>query len=442
MKKILIVDDNQNNRMLLRALIEDYCESNNEAVTIHEAINGLEASLLAEDSRFQIIFMDIMMPMMDGIEATRRIRSFDPKVLIVAVSAVDDGGHQRQILSNGAEDYISKPINADVFIARLGNYFSLVNSRETVKKRFNPGSANVMSSDTFSRKLLFYIQNEDDLAEFWECYLLGHEGGSESLSSGVRALYALGSVSLKLGIKNQIIVEESDTSLYMTMTEVEQINAKIIQLILLKNSEVHDYKIQDNKLTIRITNFALKKVELASVQKAVFLEPQAVTPPSPAISLAPYVAVQETIQVYDYMDPEDLLDLKEYVGKLNSLMLIVGGEIEAHEVEEISASLQQISRIASGYTDSYAIGQALSVMGYAIRNHNELFMAKSNDIAPMCAAFGRDLNSWIRLIFVDGATSVHYMDDTIIANAQMIESILTMDNNGDGSDGLDDIFDF
>lgn len=124
-------------------------------------------------------------------------------------------------------------------------------------------------------------------------------------------------------------------------------------------------------------------------------------------------------------------------------MMVVGGEIEAHEVEEISDNLQQISRIASGYTDSYTIGQALSAMGYAIRNHSELFMAKSNDLAPMCAAFGRDLNSWIRLIFVEGASSVNYMDDTIIANAKTIEGILKMDDyDGDGSEGLDDIFDF
>ena len=142
------------------------------------------------------------------------------------------------------------------------------------------------------------------------------------------------------------------------------------------------------------------------------------------------------------MDLDDLDDLREYVGKLNSLMMVVGGEIEFHEVEEISANLQQISKIATVYTDSYTIGQALAEMGYAISNHSELFMAKSNDLAPMCAAFGRDLSSWIRLIFVEGASSVNYMDDTIIANAKTIESILTMDDNGDGSEGLDDIFDF
>jgi two-component system chemotaxis response regulator CheY len=446
MKKILIVDDNQNNRLLLHALIEDYCEINDETVTIHEAVNGLEASLMAEDEHYQLIFMDIMMPEMDGIEATRRIRSFDPKAMIIAVSAVDDGERQRQILSNGAEDYISKPLNADVFTARLGNYFSLINSRESSKKRFNPGAANLFSNDIFSRKLLFYVQNEDDLAEFWEYYLLSKEIGNESLCSCVRTLYDLGTVSLKLGVKNQIIVEESDMSLYMTMTEIDQIDSKIVKLIMLKNLDSSDYKSQGNKLSIR--TFRPKKSEAALEavsQRVTALDQEASLPAINAAPLpvTPYVASEISIQVYDYMDEEDLEDLKEYVGKLNSLMLIVGGEIEQYEIEEISANLQQISRISSGYTNSYAIGQALAKMGNAITAHSEQFMAKSGDLAPMCAAFGRDLNSWIRLIFVEGASSVHYMDDTIIANAQMIESILTMDNTSeDGSEGLDDIFDF
>jgi len=444
MKKILIVDDNQNNRMLLRALVEDYCESNDETVVIHEAINGLEAALLAEETHFQIIFMDIMMPEMDGIEATRRIRAVDSKVLIIAVSAVDDGERQRQILSNGAEDYISKPINADVFSARLGNYFSLTHSRETVKHRFNPSAANVFSADIFSRKLLFYIQNEDDLAEFWEYYLLDAHEGSESLSGAVRTLYALGAVSLKMGIKSQIIVEESDKNLYLTMTEIQQINPKIIQLLFLKNSDVSEYKIDNTKLSIRVPRPA-KITVIAPVASVVVAAPTTsplYVEPVVAQSAPAYVAAQEILHVYDYMDLDDLDDLREYVGKLNSLMMVVGGEIEFHEVEEISANLQQISRIATGYTDSYVIGQALADMGYAISGHIELFMAKSNDLAPMCAAFGRDLNSWIRLIFVEGASSVHYMDDTIIANAKTIESILTMDESGDGSEGLDDIFDF
>jgi two-component system chemotaxis response regulator CheY len=438
MKKILIVDDNQNNRMLLRALVEDYCEDNNEAIIVHEAINGLEASLMAEETRYSLIFMDIMMPEMDGIEATKRIRSFEPKAMIIAVSAVDDGERQRQILGSGAEDYISKPINADIFMTRLANYFRLIDSRDAVKTKFNPGAANVFSNDVYSRKLLFYIQSDDDLAEFWEYYLLAQEGGSEHLSSSVRTLYALGALCLKLGIHNQVIVEESDTIRYMTMTEADKIDAKLIKLIFLKNSDVTDYKVQDNKLTIRMP--IIKKLESKIVVPAPIFVPSPVIEPA---VIPQYVAVHETLQTYDYMDDEDLEELKENVGKLNSLMMVVGGEIEPHEVEEISSSLYQISKIATGYTDSYAIGQALAGMGSTIADHKELFVAKSNDLAPMCAAFGRDLNSWIRLVFVEGASSVHYMDDTIIANAQMIESILKMDESSSAADdGLDDIFDF
>ncbi len=444
MKRILIVDDNQNNRMLIRALVEDYCEDNDVEVSIHEAVDGLEGSLMAKANHFGLIFMDIMMPNMDGIEATKQIRSVDSKTMIVAVSAVDDGERQSQILSNGAEDYISKPINVDIFNTRLSNYFSLIDSRDTHKHRFNPSAANVISNDIFSRKLLFYVQNEDDLSEFWEYYLLGQEGGCEALSSGVRTLYALGSTGLKMGLKTQIIVEESDTIRYMTITGIDQIGEKILKLILLKNSDMSDYKIGESKLTIRLPRLEKKEaIPLAVAQQ----EATATHATQDTIYNAPvaaYTAVQEVVQVYDYMDPEDLLDLREYVGKLNTLMLVVGGEIEHDEVEEISANLQRISTIATGYTDSYKIGQALAGMGNAITNHIELFMAKSYDLAPMCGAFGRDLSSWIRLIFDEGAVSVNYMDDTIIANAQTIESMLTMDDlASDGAEeNLDDIFDF
>lgn len=439
MKKILIVDDNQNNRMLIRALLEDYCEDNDEEVSIHEAVNGLEASLMAEDEHYELIFMDIMMPEMDGIEATMRIRSVDPKSMIIAVSAVDDGERQRQILSSGAEDYISKPVNADIFTARLGNYFGLIRSRDTVKHRFNDSAANVFSMDIFSRKLLFYVQNEDDLSEFWEYYLLNQGLGSEPLSSGVRTLYAVGAIGVKLGSKSQIIVEESDQYIYMTMTEMGKIDEKIIKLVLLKNPDASDYKIQDGKLSIRIPRPKENKEAPASVSVSVQTHTRVEEEP---IAAAPYVTTQEVLQVYDYIDKSDMGDLKEYVRKLNSLMLVVGSEIEEQEVEEIADSLQKISYIASGYNESYMISQALAELGRAVMTHKEEFVAKSNALAPMCGAFGRDLGSWIQLIFVEGATSVHYMDDTIIANAKMITSALSGEDHGGAEENLDDIFDF
>lgn len=432
MKKILIVDDNENNRMLLRVLLEEYADEHNIALHMKEAVNGLEASLIAENEHFSLILMDLMMPQMDGIEATGRIHMQDPKTMIVAVSGVDDGERQEQILRNGAEDYISKPINADVFFTRLTNYFSLIEARETSGRKFNPSAVNLFTQATFSRKVLFYLQNEDELAQFWEYYLIDSSLRSESLSDTIRTMYSLASTGLKVGMKLQIVVEESIDKMFLTLIGIDDMDTKMIKLVFGKNLSNIEYKIGDGKISIQLLRPCVPV-------------PSTFTDKSIAMTTAStYEAVEEIVQVYDYMDSEDLLDLKESIGKLNSLMLIVGGEIEAEEVDEIDSNLQQISRISSGYTDSYSIGQALSSMGNTIISHKNIFMTKSNDIAPMCAAFGRDLDSWIQLIFVEGATSVHYMDDTIIANAQTIQSILTMDDTtaDDGIKNLDDIFDF
>ncbi len=438
MKKILIVDDNESNRMLLHVLLEEYGRTNGVSFTISEAVNGVEACSLANSDSFDLIFMDVMMPVMDGIEATKRIRRNDPKVMIIAVSAIDDGSLQKEILTNGAEDYLAKPVDVNIFNARLENYFALIDSRSGVHKRFNPSPANLFTQETFSRKLLFYIRNDDELAEFWEYYLLDQGGGSEVLSATVRTCYAIGSVGIKLGINIQVIVEDSDNYLYMTMVGLGGIKPNILKLLLLKNSDVTDYKLTQEKLSVQIPRPSkLSKNEIVETKS------------EPVFVAAAYVAPQEVLpeatilNVYDYMDEDDLEELREYVGKLNSLMLVVGGEIDPHEVEEIVYDLQYISRIATGYTDSYQIGQALASMGNSISTHIPIFMEKSHNIAPMCAAFGRDLNSWIRLIFVEGASCVNYMDDTIIANAQMIESILSMDEHvASGEENLDDIFDF
>lgn len=444
MKKILIVDDNENNRMLLRALLEDYAEDNSVEFNIREAVNGLEASLIVQDEHFHLIFMDIMMPEMNGIEATKRIRTQDAKAMIVAVSAVDDGERQKQILQNGAEDYIAKPINANIFLARLDNYLSLIESRDTLTKKFNPSAANLFSKEIFSRKLLFYIQNDDELAEFWEYYLLYSSQRSESLSDAIRTIYALASIGLKVKTKLQIIVEESMETMFITLVGLDDIDAKIVKLIMAKNPTVTDYIIRDGKISIRLKRPDIEQSAVTSNDEIAAVA--AVTPvvSATAAPVSTYKATEEKIQVYDYMEEEDLMDLKEFVGKLNSLMMVVGGEIEHHEVDEISNSLQQISRICSGYTDSYNIGNTLAAMGRAIAGHRDLFMIKAGDLAPMCAAFGRDLKSWIELIFVEGASDVHYMDDTIIANAKMIENILTMNDvdHADAAEDLDDIFDF
>ncbi len=337
MKKILIVDDNPNNRMLLHIMLDDYVQENPGCqLDIREAQNGVEAVDFAAETAFDIIFMDIMMPEMDGIEATRRIKQADKGVMIIAVSAVDDSERQKEILQNGAEDYISKPVSADIFLSRIGNYLALVESRKH-KKKHSEGAVNLYTQEVFSRQLVFMVGNEDDLSEFWEYYLLNETNGCELLSDVVRTLYALGDVTLKFGLKIRIVMEESEEEMYFTLEGIEELDAKLIKLVLAKNTNVTDYKLEADRMSFRLEQSCVQdtlSVEPNPIPVVVenqAVEPEAVVAPEPVV-----IKKEETIEVYNYMDHDDLDEIRVYIGKLDSLLLLVGkGELAPEEIEEI-----------------------------------------------------------------------------------------------------------
>lgn len=449
MRKILIVDDNLNNRILLRAVLEEFAEENETVeCVIDEATNGIEAVQQSADVAYDLILMDIMMPEMDGIEATKRIRAMDPKVMIVAVSAVDDTARQKEILRNGAEDYISKPVNVDILNARLGNYFALIESRRNKvpdREEHNPFSRQI-----YSRKLFFFIETEDDLAEFWEYYLLKTQNGCALLSDTVRTFYAIGSIGLKFNLKLPIWVEESDDYVYFTIEGLETLDSKFIRLVLAKTPSLSDYKLETEKFSVRVSSSLMEQNRFVPAEKTepaaplaepAVAQPSSVPPVQPAVQIS--VTDERENRTYDYMDDEDLGDIKDYLSRLNSLLLMVGsGDINADEVDEIAVYLDRIGKVASIYSESYTIGRALSALSTDIRGNLQGFIEKSTSLGPLCGAFGRDLMSWIRLIFDEGAPSVNYMDDTIVSNAQMISSMLTMDETAGAEGDLDDIFDF
>ena len=84
-KKILVVDDGSVNRMLIKALLKSYGYT-----SVSEATNGREGIKLIEENEFCLVFIDIQMPVMDGIEATKYIRNtLNKRIPIVAITAYD-----------------------------------------------------------------------------------------------------------------------------------------------------------------------------------------------------------------------------------------------------------------------------------------------------------------------------------------------------------------
>lgn len=113
---ILIVDDNATNRMVAGALCEMF------GCTTQTAEDGVEAVEAARASRFDLILMDIKMPRMDGIEATRAIRRLPGalgRVPIVALTANGDAEATKIYLANGMDAVVEKPIKPDRLLETL-----------------------------------------------------------------------------------------------------------------------------------------------------------------------------------------------------------------------------------------------------------------------------------------------------------------------------------
>jgi len=106
-KKILVVEDNLDNRRILVYRLRRIGDFD-----ILEASNGQEALGIVESEAPDLIFMDLKMPVMDGWEATRRIRARESgsRVPIIALTAQAMAGDEQKALAAGCDDYVAKPI--------------------------------------------------------------------------------------------------------------------------------------------------------------------------------------------------------------------------------------------------------------------------------------------------------------------------------------------
>jgi CheY-like chemotaxis protein len=104
---VLLVEDTEDNRQMMRRLLEM------SGYRVVEAVNGKEAVEVAPQIKPEIILMDLSLPFIDGLAATRRIRSLPgmSKVPIVAVSAHDTADFHSEALEAGCDAYITKPID-------------------------------------------------------------------------------------------------------------------------------------------------------------------------------------------------------------------------------------------------------------------------------------------------------------------------------------------
>ena len=160
MYNILICDDEQDIVNALKIYLSggDYC--------LFEASNGREALEVVEKNDIHLILMDIMMPQLDGIAATAKLRE-KSNVPIILLTAKSESSDKVLGLNIGADDYITKPFHTNLLISRCNN---LVNSRILLQEKFSkqPQTAaqmlatNPIDKDILDRAMAIIEQHLDD----------------------------------------------------------------------------------------------------------------------------------------------------------------------------------------------------------------------------------------------------------------------------------------
>lgn len=177
--RILIVDDSSTQRLILKGLIKDSLEC-----MIREASDGAEALAMIDGETPDVVFLDVIMPVLDGMETLRAIRS-SPRTAalpVVVVSGLADRSVAGQMIDLGVSDYLAKPLHRERTSARLQRVWARLDQRDDTEPQVaaspaKDGRAALLVDGspeflTFAKPLLeqlFTVTEFSTGAEAWKC---------------------------------------------------------------------------------------------------------------------------------------------------------------------------------------------------------------------------------------------------------------------------------
>jgi len=114
---ILVVEDDEPSYLYLESVLRVI------PAFILRAHNGQEAlDYCREDPDIAIVLMDLKMPVMDGLDATRRIKAIRKELPIIAITAYGFSSDERMVMAAGCDDYLTKPVKRELLMKKLETY--------------------------------------------------------------------------------------------------------------------------------------------------------------------------------------------------------------------------------------------------------------------------------------------------------------------------------
>jgi len=154
---VLVAEDNQGSQMVTEVLLK------NAGCEVRLVNDGLEAVQAASEETFDAILMDMSMPNMDGLEATRRIRAMKGKassVPIIGITANAFTDDRERCVEAGMDDFIAKPINSNALLDRLVHWVSIDTAPPAAEKQGETGEPVINDSGLMDHRTLTGLAKE------------------------------------------------------------------------------------------------------------------------------------------------------------------------------------------------------------------------------------------------------------------------------------------
>ncbi|MEY2812554.1 MAG: hypothetical protein RI991_1549, partial [Bacteroidota bacterium] len=227
-KKILIVEDNKVNRVIFSLML------NNLQVLVDEAENGLDALELIDKNKYDLVLMDIQMPVMDGPSTLANIRKkYGDELPVIALTAAAFKSEVIHMLNLGFADCITKPIDQKGLQQRLGNFFKSGSSKAKHYREINrtilSKITEMSGNDTVQlKKMLKYLLEEVDIAlvEWDKCLLDNNWTHAKRILHREKTMIK----SIGVDVLDGLILEIEDQSIEKSNSEMALMFSQIIQL--------------------------------------------------------------------------------------------------------------------------------------------------------------------------------------------------------------------
>ncbi|OHD98691.1 MAG: hypothetical protein A2552_03855 [Sulfuricurvum sp. RIFOXYD2_FULL_44_160] len=473
--RLLIVDDVEDNRLVLNAICRKM-----DGFAIKEAVDGLDAIAVCEEWNPHIILMDVMMPNLDGLEASKVIKSRFPETVIIVVTAVIDPQMEAHMAAIGAAAYIHKPIDKELVRFKLQSFGAFLRSKDGIHAKLSTKEAlNPFCSDVRHLKTIFDITDAEGMMDFGVWILSRCEEYQTFSSSKVDPVIELFYELMRQSIRDKgevsIIIEENFEEIFITMKFDKPVVLKPKTQELVDDLQSYCI-IRQNFACVRLNiggNQPKAATTLATDLKVEAIATPVHVPEPPIEVLSPAVEVADAKEVRVLQGEEQTLLRQSFVQKTSALDYIadIGGDVldEIRDLEsldeewieslnalESEPSVENIRQFTDGVLAVYvkainnlfeftALAYALSSLGTFMKEHTDAVISdpkKLKMLVMLTEHLGSDLTSWREHIFaLQDAADIHYLDSSFFSSCMQIEQIVG-DKKIDSEDDNDNDMEF